>query len=81
MLDSGAERPGFKSQPRHCRVTVLGKLFTPIVPLFTKQNLVAIIDVGVDASVTLHDMYVVPRGSVNVTSTDDEEHLPTTTHR
>jgi len=53
------------------------------VPLFTKQNLVAIIDVGVDASVTLHDMYVVPRGSVNVTSTaaDDEEHLPTTTHR
>ena len=83
MLDSGAEGPGFKSQPGHCRVTVLGKLFTPIVPLFTKQNLVAIIDVGVDASVTLHDMYVVPRGSVNVTSTaaDDEEHLPTTTHR
>ena len=26
----------FKSQPRRCRVTVLGKLFTPIVPLFTK---------------------------------------------
>ena len=23
---------------RHCRVTVLGKLFTPIVPLFTKQR-------------------------------------------
>jgi len=23
---------------RHCRVTVLGKLFTPIVPLFTKQQ-------------------------------------------
>ena len=22
----------------HCRVTVLGKLFTPIVPLFTKQQ-------------------------------------------
>jgi len=35
MLDSGAEGPGFKSQSRHCRVTVLGKLFTPIVPLFT----------------------------------------------
>ena len=35
MLDSGAEGPGFKSQPRRCRVTVLGKLFTPIVPLFT----------------------------------------------
>jgi len=31
MLDSGAEDPGFKSQPRRCRITVLGKLFTPIV--------------------------------------------------
>jgi len=38
VLDSGAERPGFKSQPRRCRVTVLGKLFTPIVPLFTRQR-------------------------------------------
>jgi len=38
VLDSGAEGPGFKSQPRHCRVTVLDKLFTPIVPLFTKQQ-------------------------------------------
>ena len=28
MMDSGAEGPGFKSQPRHCRVTVLGKLLT-----------------------------------------------------
>jgi len=36
VLDSGAEGPGFKSQPRRCRVRVLGKLFTPIVPLFTK---------------------------------------------
>ena len=36
MLDSGAEGLGFKSQPRRCRVTVLGKLFTPIV--FTKQK-------------------------------------------
>jgi len=35
VLDSGAEGPGFKSQPLRCRVTVLGKLFTPIVPLFT----------------------------------------------
>ena len=26
MLDSGVERPGFKSQPRRCRVTVLGKI-------------------------------------------------------
>jgi len=31
VVDSGAEGPG-------CRVTVLGKLFTPIVPLFTKQR-------------------------------------------
>ena len=38
MLDSGAEGPRFKSQSRRYRVTVLGKLFTPIVPLFTKQN-------------------------------------------
>ena len=35
MLDLGAEGPGFKSQPR---CSVLGKLFTPIVPLFTKQQ-------------------------------------------
>jgi len=33
-LDSGAEGPVFKL--RRCRVTVLGKLFTPIVPLFSK---------------------------------------------
>ena len=38
VLDAGAEGPGFKSQSRRCRVTVLGKLFTPIVPLFTKQR-------------------------------------------
>jgi len=40
VLDSSAEWPGFKSQPRRCRVTVLGKLFTvtPFVPLFTKQQ-------------------------------------------
>jgi len=38
VLDSGAEGSGFKSQQRRCRVTVLGKLFTPIVPLFTKQQ-------------------------------------------
>jgi len=31
VLDSGAEGPGFKSQSRRCHVTVLGKLFTPIV--------------------------------------------------
>ena len=38
VLDSATEEPRFKSQPRRCRVTVLGKLFTPIVPLFTKQR-------------------------------------------
>ena len=38
VLDSGAEGPAFKSQSRRCRVTVLGKLFTPIVSLFTKQQ-------------------------------------------
>jgi len=38
VLDSGAEGPEFKSQPRRCRVTVLGKLCTPIVLLFTKQQ-------------------------------------------
>ena len=43
VLESGAEGTGFKSQPRRCRVTVLGKLLTPIVPLFTKQKLVAVL--------------------------------------
>jgi len=38
VLDSSAEKPWFKSQPTRCRVAVLGKLFTPIVPLFTKQQ-------------------------------------------
>jgi len=38
VLDSGAKGPEFKLQSRRCRVTVLGKLFTPIVPLFTKQQ-------------------------------------------
>jgi len=38
VLESGTEGPGFKSQPRRCRVTVLGKLFTTIVPLFTEQR-------------------------------------------
>jgi len=38
VLDSGAEGPGFKSQSRRCRVAVLGKLFTPTVPLFTIQR-------------------------------------------
>ena len=38
VLDSGAVGPEIKSQSRRCRVTVLGKLFTPIVSLFTKQQ-------------------------------------------
>jgi len=38
VLDSGAEGPEYKSHPRRCQVTVLGKLLTPIVPLFTKQQ-------------------------------------------
>jgi len=38
VLESVAEWSGFKSHPRCCRVTVLGKLFTPVVPLFTKQQ-------------------------------------------
>jgi len=38
VLHSDAEGPGFKLQPRRCRVTVLGKLFAPIVPLFTNQR-------------------------------------------
>jgi len=38
VLDSGAEGRGLKSQPRRCLITVLGKLFTLIVPLFTKQQ-------------------------------------------
>ena len=38
MLDSGAEGTGFKLQSRRCRVTVLGKLLTHIVPLFAKRQ-------------------------------------------
>ena len=38
VLDSGAEGPRLKLLSRRCRVTVLGKLFTPTVPLFTKQQ-------------------------------------------
>ena len=41
MLDSDAVGPGFKSQPRRCRVTVLGKLFTPTVPVHQAAKLVA----------------------------------------
>ena len=38
LLDSGTEGPRFESQPRCCWVIVLGKLFIPFVPLFTKKR-------------------------------------------
>jgi len=38
VLDSGAEGPVFKSQSRRCRLTVLGKLFTPIMSQFTNKR-------------------------------------------
>ena len=41
VLDSDAVGPGFKSQPQRCRVTVLGKLFAPIVPVHQAAKLVA----------------------------------------
>jgi len=34
--DSGSEEHGFELQSRRCRVAVLGKLFTPIVPRSTE---------------------------------------------
>ena len=43
VLDSGSEGPSFKSQWRRCRVTVLGKLFTPIVSLHQAAKLVAVL--------------------------------------
>jgi len=52
VLDSGPEWPGFKSQSRLCRVTVLGKLFTPIVPLSIEYGLPFLhFDVGTRPSV------------------------------
>jgi len=41
VLDSGAKGPGFKSQSRRCRVTILGKLLTPIVSVHQAAKLVA----------------------------------------
>ena len=38
VMDSGTIGPKFKSQLQCCQVTVLGKMFTPIVPLFNKQR-------------------------------------------
>jgi len=37
VLNSGAEGPGLKLQQLRCRVTVFGKLLTPIVLLFTHK--------------------------------------------
>jgi len=36
VLDSGSEEHEFESHSRRCRVAVLGKLFTPIVPRSTQ---------------------------------------------
>jgi len=41
VLDSGAEGPGFKSQSRRCRVTVLGKLHTHRASVHQAAKLVA----------------------------------------
>jgi len=41
VLDSCAEGPRFKSQLRRCQVTVMGKMFTPIVPVHQAAKLVA----------------------------------------
>jgi len=37
--DSGSEEHGFESQSRRCRVAVLGKLLTPIVPRSTQPSI------------------------------------------
>jgi len=39
VLDSGTGGPGLKSQLRRCQETVLGKLFTPIMTVFTKTKI------------------------------------------
>jgi len=41
VLDSGAVGPGFKSQTRRCRVTVLGKLLTHCASVHQAAKLVA----------------------------------------
>ena len=52
VLDSDAEGPGFESQPRRCRVTVLGKLLIPIVPLFTNSKIGSIPTAGFMTHIT-----------------------------
>jgi len=46
VLDLGTEGAGLKSQLRRCRVTVLGKLFTPIIPLLTAKLAAALLRVA-----------------------------------
>jgi len=57
VLDSGAEGPGFKSQSRRCRVTFLGKLFTPIVPLHQAAKVVSALLKVARVSVGLAESY------------------------
>jgi len=49
VLDLGAVGPGFKSQSRRCRITVWGKLFTPIVHQAAKVVAALLKDAGVTA--------------------------------
>jgi len=41
VLDSDTEGRGFKSQLQHYRVTVLGRLFTPVASVHQAAKLVA----------------------------------------
>ena len=82
MLDSGAEGPGFKLQLRRCRVTVLGKLFTPIVPLFRRfvvikwqagQNIgdLALLSPSIpSSSLSLHSLFPLPPLEVGSLTSD-----------
>ena len=70
MLDSSAEDPVFKSQPRRCRVTVLGKLFTPIVCQAAKLVTALLMVAGVTAGVAESNGCLLPnlwRDSLHVT--------------
>jgi len=55
VLNSCAEGSGLKSQSRRCRVTVLGKLFTPTVPLVAVHLRVAGVTVGLAAYPRVYD--------------------------
>jgi len=41
VLDSGAEEPGFKSQPRRCRVSLRQTVYTHCAPVHHAAKLVA----------------------------------------